>query len=59
MLKALSLLFKGKGAVSKQNYLVIKDSFYRKLYGFRVKHALGRDLKRGVQTTFILNIGLA
>lgn len=34
VLKALSLHFKGNGTVSKQNYLVIKDSFYRKLYGF-------------------------
>lgn len=59
VLKALPLHFKGKGAVSKQKLFsnqvysfLLKETIF-----FCEKHALGRSLKMGEQTTFILNVG--
>lgn len=56
VLKALLLHFKGKGAVSKQNYSVISELLQKTIW-FCVKYALGRYLKMGLQATFILNAG--
>lgn len=57
VLKALPLHFKGKGAASKQKLFSNQRQLLKETIFFCVKHALGRSLKMGEQTTFILNVG--